>query len=69
MSDAKKSMKEKGLNTSVLKSLPSNGNIFPTLENSPTIKALSIHSFDENDNPYGRPPDACMEELHLFRAK
>lgn len=52
-----------------LKSLPSNGNIFPTFDPSPTIKLHFIHYFDDNDNPSPKHPNVCMEELHTFLAK
>ena len=69
MKEAKKSLKEKGVKSEDVKNLPPLEELCKPIPPPPMIEVHSLHSFDNGDIPYSKPPDLCLEELDNFIAK
>ena len=69
MKEAMKSLKEKGIKSKDVKNLPPIEDLCKPIPPPPIIEVHSFHSFDEEDIPYSKPPDQCLEELDDFITK
>src|SRR3954467_4704370 len=69
MKEAKKSLKEKGIKSEDVKNLPPIEDLCKQIPPSLIIEVHSLHSFDEGDIPYLKPPNHCLEEFDTFIAK
>jgi hypothetical protein len=69
MREAKKSLKEKGIEAEDVKNLPPIEELCKPIPHSSTIEVHSLQCFDERDIPYTKAPDQCLDEFDNFIVK
>ncbi|KAI4995918.1 hypothetical protein ZWY2020_040420 [Hordeum vulgare] len=69
MREAKKSMREKGIKSEVVKNLPPIEEIHGLDNPIQVVEVNSIRRFDESDIPFDKPARLCMDEFDNFVAK
>src|SRR3954471_13585246 len=69
MQEAKKSIKEKGINTEDVKNLPPIEKLCEPTTHPPMVEVHSLLDFNASDIPHGKPPDQCLDELDNFIMK
>jgi hypothetical protein len=69
MREAKKSLKEKGIKSEVVKNLPPIEEQCKPIPRSSTIEVHSLQCFYNRDIPYSKPPDQCLDEFDNFIVK
>ncbi|KAI5006768.1 hypothetical protein ZWY2020_034011 [Hordeum vulgare] len=69
MQEAKKSMKEKGIKSKVVKNLPPIEEIHGLDNSIQVVEVNSLRRFDESDIPFDKPASLCLDEFDNFVAK
>src|ERR1043165_1897848 len=69
MQEAKKSIREKGIKAQDVKNLPPIEKLCEPTTHPPTVEVHSLLDFNTSDNPKGKPPDQCLDELDNFIMK
>jgi hypothetical protein len=69
MSEAKKTLIEKGIKSEDVKNLPPIEDLCKPIPHPSIIEVHSLHRFDEGDIPYSKPPDQCLDEFDNYVIK
>ena len=66
MREAKKSLKEKGIKSEDVKNLPPIEELCKPIPRSSIIEVHSLQHFNEEDIPYSKPTDQCLDEFDNY---